>query len=71
MTTKLTPTFVLAVLLLSVCTTAYAQEETKTVTFAEFKGKVVDSRGKPIEKFKVIVTFYDYSKEAGMLSLRL
>ena len=46
----------------SVCTTSHAQEEPETVTFAEFKGKVVDSRGKPIEKFKIEVTVFDYSK---------
>ena len=62
MRTKLASTCALAVLLLTVCTTAHAQEDPKTVTFAEFKGKVVDSRGKPIEKFKVVVTVYDYSK---------
>jgi len=42
--------------------TASPQEEVKTSDFTEITGKVVDSSNKPIEKFKVVVAIYDYTK---------
>ncbi len=53
------------VLLTAICFAsgiAHAQDTDKTTTFAEIVGKVVDSSGKPIEKFTVRVQVYDYSK---------
>jgi len=53
------------VLLASLCFTvglARSQEAEKTTTFTEINGNVVDSRGKPIEKFTVDIKVFDYSK---------
>ena len=41
---------------------AHSQDVEKTTNFTEIKGKVVDSSGRPIEKFTVNITVYDYSK---------
>ena len=43
-------------------TNAQETQADKTTSFHEIKGKVVDSKGKPIEKFSVTVQVYDYSK---------
>lgn len=41
-----------------------AQDNEGTTSFNEITGKVLDSRGKPVEKFSVTIIVYDY-KEGG------
>ena len=57
--------FMLALLCASTCifsSGVSAQNSEGTTSFHEIKGKVVDSSGKPIEKFSVTVQVMDYSK---------
>ncbi len=62
MKTLNSPTVILLASLCFAVGIAHSQDAEKTTTFTEIKGKVVDSSGKPIEKFTVNVQVYDYSK---------